>query len=64
METIKDEFLEAVNKPGDVDSNVEIIETTTEVFEENEQSETTTNIRLLEINRLTYNFRLFQNNTF
>ena len=53
METIKDEFLEAVNKPGDVDSNVEIIETTTEVFEENEQSETTTNIRLLEINRLT-----------
>jgi hypothetical protein len=44
LETIKDEFLEAVNKPGDVDSNVEIIETTTEVFEENEQSETTTNI--------------------
>ena len=53
LETIKDEFLEAVNKPGDVDSNVEMIETTTEVFEENEQSETTTNIRLPEINRLT-----------
>ena len=49
----KDEFLEAVNKPGDEDLNLEIIETTTEVFEENEQSETTTNIRLLEINRLT-----------
>ena len=52
-ETINDEFLDAVNKPGDVDSNVEMIETTTEVFEENEQSETTTNIRLPEINRLT-----------
>ena len=64
METTKDEFLEAVNKPGDMDSNDEIIETTTQLFEENEQSETTTNIRLLEINRLTYNFRLFQNNTF
>ena len=49
----KDEFLEAINKPGDVDSNVEIIETTTQLFEENEQSETTTNIRLLEIDRLT-----------
>ena len=52
LETTKDEFLEAVNKPGDVDSNVEIIETTTQLFEENEQSETTTNIRLLKINRL------------
>jgi hypothetical protein len=52
-ETTKDEFLEAVNKPGDGDSNVEIIETTTQLFEENEQSETTTNIRLLKINRLT-----------